>query len=248
MRNLTRDECDVIIVIACVGAIALICSIVVGGCSLIEEIIIPDTPDPTPTPEPTEVYHEIDQPPVWHGEVTDSTTRVGVLIASPSMVRQYYDVGHDDHSSCIEWVRFHHAETGTDATYTQQMMEPHNQVKSADEAYLACPDGANNWTTADDYGNPNGKWYAYLTGYPEKEPGADGTYRGYCWVPAPPVGEWSTWIRWRTSGNRAHHTYVGMVYERGSKRYMLLYHWNQRGDGGTYEVQVGEAMVFGGGG
>ena len=207
------------------------------------------TPEPAETPEPvaSSVYHEIEPTAVWHGEVTVDTSRVGVLIASPSMVAKYIGKAHGDFSTCVEWVRFNHAETGTDATYTQQMMEPHNTVKSADEPYLACPDGASNWTTADDHGNLNGKWYAYLTGYPQKEPGADGTYRGYCWVPAPPVGEWSTWIKWRSSGNRAAHSYVGIVYEREDKRYMLLYHWNQRGDGGSYEVMVPWVGVFGGG-
>lgn len=198
----------------------------------------------TEKPEEKQVYNQIESTAIWYGDVTGDTVGPGILVCSPSLVEKYIGQVGKDYSSSFLHVRFHNIETGQDVIYDYNMMQPINYVHGSSKPYCAAPDDARNWTSNGDAPGSS-KWYIYLTGYPEKQAGADGTYRGYAWVPAPGSGEWSTQIKWRTSGNRAATTFVGVVYQREGARYMSLYRWNQRGDGGTYEVPVpGGAITF----
>ncbi len=215
-------------------SLACLMLIMLSGCGhhWIEDMwgdLRPDVEDPEPTPAPVvEVGNPFSL--VYHGVAADGwPPSPGIVICTEDLVTKFVPV--EGRGSCVSFVHCKLTfEVSGEAVVGWAQLEPRNVYREG--PHCACPGGAKNWTRADDHGNENAKNYMYLTGYPQKQPGADGTWRGWIWMPIEYTPEaCSIALKWRCTGARANRTYVGVCYRVEGIDYLLLYHWKQKWDG-----------------
>lgn len=186
---------------------------------------------------PDPIEYRLPEGPVYDGPAT-SGKNTGFILSTENYVSQY--IGGRDKGSCISFnhVRFVNAATGEEHKVDRMALEPRNIPKDPSLPYCDCPGEAHNWTSHDDHGGET--THHFTTGHPEKEPGADGTYRGFVWVPFAKPGQWNVYIKWRATNNRGT-GYVSLATkEDGTTLMVKVWKWNQRGDLGSHpEIQLG---------
>jgi len=159
----------------------------------------------------------------------------------------YYIPTYKDRGGSICFIHVEiHGEDGSVEKVHYNNMEPRNQYRKG-KAHTGCPGGAKNWTDNGDHPGEK-KSYLYTTAYPDKEAGADGTRRGYAFVPFSKPGRYDVKIRYRPTGNRTFQGFVVLYSKKirnGQEEWAAhCYSWNQRGDGIHRTVTLAEGFRF----